>query len=86
MYVKDQEARITLLTQKLSFKEQLVHIYEDSPFRAGITGPDHKVKKIIVKYLPLSKGNSALETCEINVPKHYYVISDLLNMLYLLDC
>ena len=61
VYLKDKESRIKLTATKMNLRGQLIHIYEDNPFRAGIRDPDHQVKRITVKDLPLSKGNSELK-------------------------
>ncbi len=58
---RDQESRTQLLVNKLSIKGQSVHVYNDNPYRAGITNPDDKVTKITVKDFALSKGNEVVK-------------------------
>ena len=62
IYVKDSESRIALLTSHVSIRGQTVQVYTNNPYRAGLTGgqSDDDVIKIIIKDVPLSKGNTGI--------------------------
>lgn len=62
IYLKSDDSRVRLITEKLTLRNQAVPVYSDNPFRARLTSPDDKVTKITVKDIPLSKGNSSLES------------------------
>ena len=61
LYLKDSESRIKLLANSLSIKGQTVPLYNENPYRAGKTGPDHKVVKITVRGMPHSMSDDTLK-------------------------
>ena len=62
VYPKTTESRVKLLTNKIDIGGQLVHVYGENPMRTGAKDPQQSITKITVKDLPLSKGNTALQT------------------------
>ena len=63
IYVKDNEARINLCTSHLNIRGQTVQVFSNNPFRAGIDTDqtDDDVIRIVIKEVPLSKGNRDIE-------------------------
>lgn len=62
VYTKTLASRVKLLTNKLKLGSQLIHVYSDNPLRSGAKNPDQEIIKITVKDLPLSKGNTTLQS------------------------
>ena len=62
VYLKSMDDRIKLIASKLNLRGQLIGIYDDNPFRAGLNSPEDKVVKISVKDYSLSKDNNTIET------------------------
>ena len=62
LYLKTIENRVKLIASKLNIRGQLIGIYDENPFRAGLNSPDDKVIKITVKDYPLSKENDAIQS------------------------
>jgi len=61
IYLTDSEARKILITNQLSFQGHQVHVYDENPFRAGLSGPEDDVTKITVKDLPISYGHDEVK-------------------------
>ena len=63
IYVKDNEARINLCTSHLNIRGQTVQVFSNNPFRTGIDTDqtDDDVIRIVIKEVPLSKGNRDIE-------------------------
>lgn len=58
IYLTDLEARKQLITNQLTIQGHQVHVYDDNPFRAGLSGPDDDATRVTVKDMPLSYGHA----------------------------
>lgn len=61
IYVKTDEDRIKLITNRITLRNQSIGLYKNNPFRSGIESPDQEVVKVTITDVPLSKGNSGIE-------------------------
>lgn len=61
IYVKTIDQRIKLLANKITIRNQLINLYKDNPFIAGLDSPDQQVIRLTFIEIPLSKGNRGVE-------------------------
>lgn len=61
IYVKTDEDRIKLITNRITLRNQSIGLYKNNPFRSGIESPDQEVVKVTITDVPLSKGNSGIK-------------------------
>ena len=63
IYLSNQESRTTLLTQHITIGELSIEYFSNNPLRAGLKKGEHDqdIIRIVIKVLPLSKGNSSSE-------------------------
>lgn len=62
IYVKSQEDRIKLLSNRITLRNQSIGVYKDNPYRAGLDSPDQETVKLTFRDIPLSKGNNGIDT------------------------
>jgi len=62
VYPRNTESRIKLLTNCIQLDGQRIPVYSENPFRTGAKDPNDIKVKITIKDLPLSKGNTALQS------------------------
>ena len=61
IYVRDIENRVKLLATSLNIRGQTVSLYNDNPYRVGISDPEQNVTRITIKGYPFSKSNATLK-------------------------
>ncbi len=62
IYPKNVDSRVKLLTNQINIDGQQIPVYAENPFRTGARDPEDKKVRITIKDLPLSKGNTALQS------------------------
>ena len=63
IYVTNQQSRLALLTQNIVVGEQTVECFSNNPLRSGLKQGEHDqdIVKIVIKGIPLSKGNDLIK-------------------------
>ena len=62
IYVKSKADRIKLIANSITLRNQTIHLYKSNPFQTGAEDPEEEVVKLTFINIPLSKGNSGIET------------------------